>query len=588
MKKYIFFIVFGIFLTTGLNAQFYNDSARSTAMSGAHSAATYDGFEAMLYNPAGLAGGQDRFGLHIMGTLGMNLYANSFNLTTAVEMMEQLQAGNGNIEHFISGMREQSLFTGVQAGLAMNYNLFKFFFRTKYFSLGFSDTLKIRGRMFLGDGLFSTLFEEMDISGKCDFGTVGADLMAYNDLNTTFSMYLWMLERKTPFRGFYVGGGVHWYTPIVHASATFSGNLGKGSLGSKLDVSQVDANLYTYDLELDGKVSLASPITYCWSDLNVPLKNGFGIPFGLGFDLGIIIDFNKWVRAGFSVTDLGFMASPATKFEISKDVKLDLQDMANIGSEFSDIADTFSGGGKGTSEAVLAPLAMRLGATATPYSNRFIDLECPLNFTVTDFDLIALGFLPTFGFSTGVEFTVKLGVLHMPLWTSIGYFTSSGVSLGFGGGLHVGVWHLDFGLRGIEALMAPAGNSAWGRDVAFAVQMSFKLGKQTEEQAKKAKLKESKKSKKKTAKAKVSSEVKEVEVEIIENVKPEDVEVFTVPETAEDSVEQNQVEPVEAENVAEEQEQSDLSNTENIESTTEENQAEPTETENVTEEQVQE
>ena len=54
MKKYIFFIVFGIFLTAGLNAQFYNDSARSTAMNGAHSAATYDGFEAMLYNPAGL------------------------------------------------------------------------------------------------------------------------------------------------------------------------------------------------------------------------------------------------------------------------------------------------------------------------------------------------------------------------------------------------------------------------------------------------------------------------------------------------------------------------------------------------------
>jgi hypothetical protein len=329
---------------------------------------------------------------------------------------------------------------------------------------------------------------------------------------------------------------------------------------------------------------LASPIAYCWSNLNVPLKNGFGIPFGLGFDLGIIIDFNKWVRAGFSVTDLGFMASPATKFEISKDVKLDLQDMANIGSEFSDIANTFSGGGKGASEAVLAPLAMRLGATATPYSNRFIDLECPLNFTVTDFDLIALGFLPTFGFSTGVEFTVKLGVLHMPLWTSIGYFTSSGVSLGFGGGLHVGVWHLDFGLRGIEALMAPAGNSAWGRDVAFAMQMSFKLGKQTEEQAKKAKLKKSKKLKKKTAKAKVSSEVKEVEVDIIENVKPEDVEALEVQENTEDSAGQNSVEPVEAEV---EVEQTESLDSENVESSAEENQAEPTETEDVAEKQVQ-
>lgn len=565
MKKCIFFIIFGIFLATGLNAQFYNDSARSTAMSGAHSAATYDGFEAMLYNPAGLAGGQDRFGLHIMGTLGMNLYANSFNLTSVVEVMEQLQSGKSNIEGFISGMREQNLFTGAQAGLTMNYNLFKFFFRTKYFSLGFSDTLKIRGRMFLGDDLFSTMFDKIDLSKKRSFGTIGADLMFYNDLNTTFSMYLWMLERKTPFRGFYVGGGVHWYTPIAHASAAFSGKLGRGSLGSKLDVSQVDANLYTYDLELDGKVSLASPITYSWSDLNVPLKNGFGIPFGLGFDLGIIIDFNKWVRAGFSVTDLGFMACPATKFEVSKDIKLDLQNIGNITSEFSDISNAFSGGGKGTSEAVLAPLAMRLGATATPYSNRFIDLECPLNFTVTDFDLIALGFLPTFGFSTGVEFTVKLGAFHIPLWTSIGYFTSSGVSLGFGGGLHVGVWHLDFGLRGVEALMAPAGNSAWGRDVAFAVQMSFKLGKQTEEQAKKAKIKKSRKSKKKAAKSEVREVDVKPEVEIIENVKPEDVNAFTEPENVEDSAEQNSAESVETENVIEE-----LSEATDSESTTEE------------------
>lgn len=568
MKKCIFFIIFGIFFATGLNAQFYNDSARSTAMSGAHSAATYDGFEAMLYNPAGLAGGQDRFGLHIMGTLGMNLYANSFNLTSVVEVMEQLQSGKSNIESFISGMREQNLFTGAQAGLTMNYNLFKFFFRTKYFSLGFSDTLKIRGRMFLGDDLFSTMFDKIDLSKKRSFGTVGADLMFYNDLNTTFSMYLWMLERKTPFRGFYVGGGVHWYTPIAHASAAFSGKLGRGSLGSKLDVSQVDANLYTYDLELDGKVSLASPVSYCWSDLNIPFDNGFGIPFGLGFDLGIIIDFNKWVRAGFSVTDLGFMASPATKFEVSKDIKLDLQNIGNITSEFSDISNAFSGGGKGTSEAVLAPLAMRLGATATPYSNRFIDLECPLNFTVTDFDLIALGFLPTFGFSTGVEFTVKLGAFHIPLWTSIGYFTSSGVSLGFGGGLHVGVWHLDFGLRGVEALMAPAGNSAWGRDVAFAVQMSFKLGKQTEEQAKKSKLKKlkkSRKSKKKAAKSEVREADVKPEVEIIENVKPEDVNAFTEPENVEDSAEQNSAESVETENVIEE-----LSEATDSESTTEE------------------
>jgi hypothetical protein len=127
---------------------------------------------------------------------------------------------------------------------------------------------------------------------------------------------------------------------------------------------------------------------------------------------------------------------------------------------------------------------MRLGATVTPYSNNWIELECPLNFTITDFDLISLGFLPTFGFSTGVEFTLKAGFFQLPLWTSIGYFTSSGVSIGFGGGLHIGACHLDLGIRGLESLMAPPSDSAWGRDVAFALQMSFQIKKKAEDKAK--------------------------------------------------------------------------------------------------------
>lgn len=482
MKKHIFFIIFGIFFATALNAQFYNDSARSTAMNGAHSATSYDAFEAMMFNPAGLAASQSKFGLHIMGTLGMNLYSNSFNFTTAVEILEQ-QNSNKGIEDLVSKLRSQNLHTGVQAGFTMNYNLFKFFFHTKYCSLGFSDTLKMRGRAFLGDDLFATLFDEINLN-KHSIGTIGADVMAYNDFNTSFSMYLWMLERKTPLRGFYVGGGVHWYTPIIHASASLSGNIKKGHL-SKLDnIAQADTRLYTYDLELDGKVHLASPITLGWSALGLPLTDGFGIPFGLGFDLGGIVDFNKWVRAGFSVTDLGFMVCPATKFDVEVDNNIDLANFENIGNEFSKIGDTFSKGGKSGSEAVLAPLAMRLGATVTPYSNNWIELECPLNFTITDFDLISLGFLPTFGFSTGVEFTLKAGFFQLPLWTSIGYFTSSGVSIGFGGGLHIGACHLDLGIRGLESLMAPPSDSAWGRDVAFALQMSFQIKKKAEDKAK--------------------------------------------------------------------------------------------------------
>ncbi|MBR2317128.1 MAG: hypothetical protein IKA37_04065 [Spirochaetales bacterium] len=563
MKKHIFFILFGVFFTTVLNAQFYNDSARSTAMNGAHSAASLDAFEAMLYNPAGLAASQERFGLHIMGTLGMNLYSNSFNLTTAVEIMEHLQSGDGNIERFISNMREQNLHTGVQAGLVMNYNLFKFFFKTQYFSLGFSDTLKMRARTFLGDDLFSTVFDKIDINDKHSLGTIGADFMAYNDLNSTFSMYLWMLERKTPFRGFYVGGGVHWYTPIIHASADFSGKMGRGSLSKVDDIEQADTNLYTYNLELDGKVSLASPASYNWSGLNMPFNNGSGLPFGLGFDLGIVIDFYKWFRAGFSVTDLGFMISPATLFEVSKDIKLDLQDMGSVGSEFASIGDEFTSGGKGGTEAVLAPLAMRLGATFTPYSNRFMDLECPINFTVTDFDLIPLGFLPTFGFATGVEFTLKLGFFHLPLWTSIGYFTSSGVSVGFGGGLHLGICHLDFGVRGIESLMAPASDSAWGRDVAFAVQMAFQLGKKTEKEAKKAKLRKIRKNNAKKASSK--------SVEVIEiNVDTNSVTTETV--VTEEEVPAAPVETEEADNTSE-QVPAESTENQNVENTATEQQA---------------
>jgi hypothetical protein len=97
-------------------------------MNGAHSAVTCDGLEAMMFNPAGIAASQSRFGLHILGTLGLNLYSNCFNMTTVIEVLEQFQAGNNNIEHFVSDMCEQSPFSGFQTGVTMNYNLFKFFF----------------------------------------------------------------------------------------------------------------------------------------------------------------------------------------------------------------------------------------------------------------------------------------------------------------------------------------------------------------------------------------------------------------------------------------------------------------------------
>ena len=101
MRRCIFFIIFGVCFATGLNAQLYSDSAYSTAMNGAHSAVTCDGFEAMMFNPAGLAASQSRFGLHILGTLGLNLYSNCFNMTTVIEVLEQFQAGNNDIEHFV-------------------------------------------------------------------------------------------------------------------------------------------------------------------------------------------------------------------------------------------------------------------------------------------------------------------------------------------------------------------------------------------------------------------------------------------------------------------------------------------------------
>ena len=481
MRRCIFFIIFGVCVVTGLNAQFYSDSARSTAMNGAHSAVTCDGFEAMLFNPAGLAASQSKFGLHILGTLGLNLYSNCFNMTTVVEVLEQFQGGDNSIEHFVSDMQAQSFFSEFQTGLAMNYNLFKFFFHTKRVSLGFSDTVKMRARMFIGDDLFSTVFNEINLNKNQSLGTIDLDLMVYNDFCATFSMYLWMLERKTPFKGVYLGGGIHWYIPMVHASAEFSGKLGKGSLGEKIDVSQVDANLYTYNLELDGKVSLASPAASSWDFLGIPqlgnLSNGEGVPLGFGADLGVLIDFNNWVRAGLSVTDLGFMMSPSTEIEVHKKINLDLQKIGDIGSEFSGIADDVMNGGKGGYEIILAPATARVGFTFIPLLSRYMDVECPLTFTVTDFDLIPSGLLPTFGVSTGLDLLIKAGFFQLPLWTSVGYFTSSGFSWGVGTGLHLGVWHLDLGVRGLESLFAPPSNSGWGRDIAFAMQMSFQLKK---------------------------------------------------------------------------------------------------------------
>src|SRR4030066_1080993 len=91
-NKSLYIVVLLIFLTLRLFPLNYITTAESISWNGAYSSIA-DGFEAMLYNPAGLYFTSTKYGFNIFGSYGVRLYSNSMSSDDLIKAFLTMQKG---------------------------------------------------------------------------------------------------------------------------------------------------------------------------------------------------------------------------------------------------------------------------------------------------------------------------------------------------------------------------------------------------------------------------------------------------------------------------------------------------------------
>ncbi|MBP5706209.1 MAG: hypothetical protein J6W76_02910, partial [Spirochaetales bacterium] len=181
--------------------------------------------------------------------------------------------------------------------------------------------------------------------------------------------------------------------------------------------------------------------------------------------MGTIVQIRKWVRVGFSVTDLGFIAFPQSceiATGVHADLTIDPTDSANgfssVQNFSSSIMETFQNSltsehATVTTTGFMPDTAIRLGVAFTPIVNKFFEITAAADISVTDLNKCINGNVPTFNFATGVEILPRLNWFEFVLRTAFCYNTEgNNPTLSFGTGLHLGALQLEIGVKGVEIL----------------------------------------------------------------------------------------------------------------------------------------
>ena len=215
-------------------------------------------------------------------------------------------------------------------------------------------------------------------------------------------------------------------------------------------------------------------------DMQAFVQNGGTVGWGLGFDMGAIVQIKKWVRVGLSVTDLGFITFPtASVIENNFETDLTADPINGDFSSYSNLPEAIKSGlmssFDGTnqvSEATyfMPDTAIRLGVAFTPVLNKFIDITACADISVTDLNKCINGNVPTFNFATGVEILPRVNWFEFVFRMAFCYNTEgNNPSFSFGTGLHLGALQMEIGVKGLEVLI-----ENWGaKEVTFGLDCKF-------------------------------------------------------------------------------------------------------------------
>lgn len=466
-------ILLNTFLTFSIN---YITTAESISWNGAYTSVS-DGFEAMLYNPAGLDFSKTRYGFNIFGSYGIRFFTNAMTSDQVIKMLLTMQAGENLSE---SGVLDKILYFIPETGMTMGIDVSAFnvmsYFKLEDFSLGISFIPKSSAYVTIDKGIFNNLFNEIDLTEIIKYKT-SATILQYLDFNVVLSKRVAFLEKVIPVEGIYAGLTGHLYFPTLFVKNNCSVKMGPGDPDS--DTGIID----NYKLNTKGDLIVGSNGLIVGLLKNVPVFNDLGSAildhagspaFGIGFDVGFLIKFNRFVRMGFAITDLGLIVFPTTaRVSVDIDTVIGLDEIANFRDEFiNDLTGAIAEneGSYGNMEIYMPPTSIRFGVALTPFKNEIFMWANDI--CISDFNNLLNNGYPTFNISSGIEFNPGYQWFHVPMRFAVCYNTQSNFpSFSAGIGLYLGPVEMEIGIKGLEFLI-----SGWGaREVCAGFDFKFEF-----------------------------------------------------------------------------------------------------------------
>ena len=418
-----------------------------------------------------------KFGLNLFGSTGLRVYNNTFSSGDILSLLTILTSSNTDITSYITGKLDDMSDGGLTLGADVSILNFMMYMKFQKFSLGFSMLPKTTGSGTIGKTFFSTIFQNLSLYSKVKFD-MNLFMMQYLDFNFNLSTRAEFLEKHIPVDAIYVGITSHAYVPTLYFNFNGDASLSPGSPDS--------SGFYTYDFDINGSVNMATNYGIAQALGLVPTVSTLGLTsmisnsgtaaFGLGWDMGFIIQFNKIFRYGFSITDLGFLVYPTSASKsLNINATINPLDISSFSSTFATEFQTALSGDyqKSTTAVWFMPgTAIRTGIGITPIHRKNLDIILAADIALTDLNNLLLEGYPTFNFATGIEFTPKAGWAEFPMRTAFSYNSQvNSASFSFGLGLYLGPVQFEIALKGLEFLI-----KNWGtKEIAFGTDFKFEF-----------------------------------------------------------------------------------------------------------------
>ena len=486
MKKNFIFII--LFITINLYSLNYITTAESLSWSGAYTSVA-DGFEAILYNPAGLYMTSVRYGLNLFGNYGVRVYTNSISTDHVLKFFEK-GINNENATDLFTSFLNFMPPNGLDTGFDISMLNFMTYFRLNTWTLGVSVIPKTSFTTTLEKKIFESILQNLDLTEPVT-ANWSVNFIQYIDFSVNLSTRAKFLEKHlTAIDAIYVGITGHFYLPTMFIRAksndtsisSFKTNSVYGFYGYKISIKgDAYANLASFITEPIKASGTMNSLPDNGGDYINPLINQAGsVGFGFGVDMGFIVKFNRFVRVGFAINDLGFFVFPKT-------AKLTLNTEANLTPDvssdsltfnFDDFQNDLTNGmlnglqniTDGSVQGWMPSMTFRLGVAVTPIRHKYIDLIIAADISVSDLNRTILGDYATFNIAMGVEFTPKVNWVEFPMRVAFSYNSqANNPALSFGLGLYLGPVEMEIAVKGIEILITEWGAKEVG------VGLDFKL-----------------------------------------------------------------------------------------------------------------